>query len=143
MKYSVIVVFAIVLTSCFPTGTTETMEEEVIELKNTKWKLADNYKLDAYIEFDDEINHISGNNGCNQFSADIVKKNYHIELTNFSATEKYCDQLDDKDKQFLIALSKVQDYRLTPKNLILDTRGELVRVGSKKTRTILLTKVKE
>ncbi len=129
------------LLSCFPSAPTETIEEEVDELKNTQWQLADNYDLDATISFGEDINELNGNDGCNDFTCDIVQHNYHIELTNFVTTKNICSELDGADRDFIVALSKVVDYRFTSKKLILNTYGTTVNVGDRRVQSIVFKRI--
>jgi len=138
MKLSV---FACVISSmfllqgCFSGAPAETISEESIELQGTKWQLIDRYDLNATIEFNGDITKLTGNDGCNDFSADIELKNYFMQFSKFVNTKKACQGLDDRDRDFLVALSKVRDYTVTRNKLSLQTLG-LVYIGDRRANTI-------
>ena len=103
---------------CFPTAT-ETIDEEIVELKGTKWKLVSPKDLEGSLEFNEELTRVSGFNGCNTFSADLILKNYEFAVDKFVVTERYCADKDAMETEFMYLLSKVEDYTANKKSLRL------------------------
>lgn len=116
-------VVCLLFMACIATQS-ETMDEEIGELKNTNWELIRPKDLEGSIQFGDNLNKIEGFNGCNNFSADITIKNYQIEIGRFTSTELYCDKKDILEREFMYRLSQVNDYTRINKRLMLNNHRE-------------------
>lgn len=112
--------FAITVLSCGFGGNMPTMEEEIVELENTTWKLYKPKELEATLKINGDASSMSGDNGCNQYEASITVKNYRINIGSFMVTERFCDDIDNKDEKFMHSLSKVTNYKIVGKKLYLD-----------------------
>lgn len=134
MKYSIFSfsVFLLLFSGCFPTAPAETMEEELPELKNSEWTLIRPNDLSGTLKVDEEAMKISGFNGCNQYTADIILKNYQLEFDKFTTTKRYCEDLVEDEKEFMFLLSKAKDYRLSKTRLYLNDYSGTLMVFERK-----------
>lgn len=134
--YLMVFLSYLLFTSCFPSGPQESITEEAeIDLAGTKWSLEDRYGITATIEFNRDLNLISGNDGCNSYEADLELKNFLMQFSKFTGTAKACDDLDRVDRDFLVALSKVRDYQVNKDRLTLLTLGS-VFLGERNTSSL-------
>jgi len=128
--------------SCFPNSIPKIAEEAQVDLAGTKWSLDSRYGIDATIEFNQELTVASGSDGCNTFNSDLELKYFLMELSKFTNTQKTCTDIDDVDRDYLVALSKVRDYEVSKKNLSLFTLG-LVYLGEKSTNILKFDRIEE
>lgn len=119
MKQLIYSCLLLICVSCFPSGPTSTMEEDSQALKNTTWELVKPQDLEGTLHFSEDLTKISGNNSCNDYSADINIKNYQLEFKAFMQTEKFCEDREQEESLFMQLLSKTKDYRLSGNRLTL------------------------
>ena len=114
----------LLLAACLPATQQKTMDEQIVELRGTKWTLDRPNDLEGTLIVDTTLNRISGFNGCNQYSAEVDVQNYQVEFGKFLTTEKFCPDKDDREQEFMFLLSKTTNYRATKNKLYLSNRGE-------------------
>ena len=124
-NYIFIAVSLIVLSfaGCMPMNN-QTIDEEIEELKNTEWELIRPKDLEGSIQFNEDLTRVSGYNGCNNYTGDLIVKNYQIEISRFVSTEMYCNENADIEKEFMFRLSRIQDYSRTKQRLSLNDNTE-------------------
>ena len=115
------------LIGCLPMGGKETIDNEITELEGTSWKLIGPKDLKGTIQFNSDLTQVSGNNGCNDYSADLVKKNYEFSIDRFVSTKKYCKDWAEEEQEFMYLLSQTRVYSLTKNRLqFRDETGTLM-----------------
>ncbi|MBX2845076.1 MAG: META domain-containing protein [Saprospiraceae bacterium] len=107
------------LQSCFGVGGFETAEEEAQELRNTKWILDEKEAFSPTLLIADNLENVSGETGCNSYSADLLLKNYSFEINTFIKTEMFCDQYDEDERNYFINLSNAVQFRILHEDVLL------------------------
>lgn len=115
-----LLVFSSTILSCGIGGQMPKMEEEIVELKNTNWKLVKPKEMEATLTIDQDVSKMRGSNGCNTYDASIMVKHYRIEIGAFMMTERFCDDIDNQDEAYMHQLAKVTDYKIIGKKLYLN-----------------------
>jgi heat shock protein HslJ len=74
---------------------------------------------------------MSGNAGCNRYSASYQTRDYSISLTGISSTEMFCqgDGVMEQESLFLADLSKTSSFRVSESSLkFYDSAGRTILV---------------
>lgn len=104
------------------------VEARSADIAGTKWSLIaigerEVRDSQAYINFTDEMDKVSGNAGCNHFFGGIKTEENSIKFSAVGSTRMMCvDKMED-EKEFLSALSGVESYKVQGGKLTLFTES--------------------
>jgi heat shock protein HslJ len=73
----------------------------------------------AFINFNKEKQSAGGNGGCNSFGSNFSVKGHHISITEIISTQMYCESAQQIENDFFNALSKVNNFEIKGKKLLL------------------------
>jgi len=126
---SFLILFVFALTACTPPA--NKTQELADELRGTKWEIL-KYPLDVTLNFNQELDKVAGNTGCNNYNADFLVKNYEIEFSSFIQTERACDIKMDMEREYLVRLSDVVKFGFQSDNLVLTDRANRILLSFKR-----------
>ena len=130
MRYSIVVVFAIVLSNCSPRLSPDAgwgrQQWTIVEMKGVPVQQSGG-RRDAHIVFEVAEKKFRGNGGCNQINGNYNLDKREIHFTEIIATKMSCDDIDFENA-FLNELGKVDRYEVNGNELRLKRRQETLLV---------------
>lgn len=142
-KFSFILILVIINACCGSSKTQEKKTPEVVydqkELNlEGKYEVAQlstekEVKNDVFLNF--EKGRISGNTGCNNFSAQFSRNENQISFSPIMATKRHCEGQMDVEKEIFSALSKTEKIRST-------SEDEIVLISAEGKELLKLNKMK-
>lgn len=133
MRYLLLIISFIFFTSCANTVESSNMEPlegdyRVIGINGNKFS-----SEEIFFNFNTIGNRISGNTGCNQFSANFNQEGNEVEFSIPMNTRKFCEGKMETEKQILSHIEKASRFEFSGKEIILySAQGQRLLTITKK-----------
>lgn len=119
MKKFLFLIFIFLLISCANTAETVTEENLDGDYRVTGVKGDQILPDDIVFNFDSLGNTVSGNTGCNNFSAHYNQQGRNLEFSTPMNTRKYCEGKMDVEMQILSSLERASRLHRTGKEIVI------------------------
>lgn len=124
MKKVLFLVSSLILFSC--ANAADTVTEEILEGDYRVTEIQGNQSLpqDIIFNFSPVGNSISGNTGCNRFSANYNQQGNNLEFSTPMNTRKYCKGKMEVEKQILSSLEKASRLDRDGKEIVVYSNND-------------------
>ncbi|RMB60933.1 META domain-containing protein [Dokdonia sinensis] len=129
MKNAFYLLCVILISSCNSSKSKSTQQKELNSgtYKVTRINSDDVTSMDVTFILNKEEKRVSGNAGCNDYSATITMEGATMTTSEAAMTKKYCDGKMEVEKAFASALNGVQSYKMEGNVIsLLDSSGEAI-----------------
>ena len=119
MRSFLFLLFSVLLISC--ANTVDTVSEEGLDgsYKVTAVQGEKAISDSIIFKFEPLGNRISGNAGCNQFSAHYNQQGNNLKFSTPMSTRKYCEGMMDMERKILSSFEKVSRINYNGKEIVI------------------------
>jgi heat shock protein HslJ len=125
MKKILFLVCSLILFSC--ANTADTVAEEILhgEYRVIEIDAEQSLENEIIFDFNPVGNRVSGNTGCNRFSANYSQQGNNLEFSTPMNTRKYCKGKMEVEKQILSSLEKASRLDRNGKEIVVYSNNDI------------------